>query len=160
MKTLLIVSIGSLFLFLASPVVPEVGLTYSSYKLKNPVKEAVYASQSKLEFTFQDKIYNDYYYGQCVWWVFERRLALGKPVPGGLGNASDWLANAKANNLKTSSIPVVGAVVWFPSGGDGHVAVVEEINPDGSLYISEQNVIGVGVTSYRTINPSGKMFIY
>ena len=36
----------------------------------------------------------------------------------------------------------------------GHVAFVEAVNADGSLYISEMNVRGLNVISYRTISAS------
>ena len=47
------------------------------------------------------------------------------------------------------------ALVFSPgqegaSGVYGHVAVVEKVNPDGSIEISESNVQGVGVISHRT----------
>lgn len=34
----------------------------------------------------------------------------------------------------------------------GHVAFVEKVNADGSIIISESNVKGLGVISYRTID--------
>ena len=34
----------------------------------------------------------------------------------------------------------------------GHVAFVEKVNDDGSIVISESNVKGLGVISFRTID--------
>ena len=36
----------------------------------------------------------------------------------------------------------------------GHVAFVEKVNKDGSIVISESNVKGLGIVSYRTIDAS------
>src|SRR5699024_438522 len=33
---------------------------------------------------------NYYYWGDCTWYVFERRQQLGKPVGNNWGNASNW----------------------------------------------------------------------
>ena len=34
----------------------------------------------------------------------------------------------------------------------GHVAFVERVNDDGSIVISESNVKGLGIISYRTLD--------
>ena len=59
-------------------------------------------------------------------------------------NAEDWLATAKKNGLKTGTEPKLGAVIVWGVGklkngadGAGHVAVVEQINDDGTIVTSE-----------------------
>ena len=64
-------------------------------------------------------------------------------------NAEDWLAVAKANGLKTGATPKLGAVIVWKSGnlwngrdGCGHVGVVEEVYPDGSILVGQSNYGG------------------
>lgn len=59
-------------------------------------------------------------------------------------NAEDFIARAKSEGLTISQEPSLGAIiVWSkgkagnPSDGAGHVAVVEQINADGSIITSE-----------------------
>lgn len=59
-------------------------------------------------------------------------------------NAENTLANAQQHGLKTGNTPKLGAVLVMQKGatlsgsdGAGHVAVVEQINPDGSIITSE-----------------------
>lgn len=59
-------------------------------------------------------------------------------------NAEDWYEKAKANGLRVGTEPKVGSVIVWAKGklhtssdGCGHVAVVEKINNDGSIIISE-----------------------
>lgn len=98
---------------------------------------------------------NDYFWGQCVWYVANR-----KSVPAGWGNASDWLANAQAQGWSTGTEPRVGAVAWFPIGGEGHVAYTEAVNDDGTIQVSEMNVLGLGVVDYKTIDAHSVEYIY
>jgi surface antigen len=37
-------------------------------------------------------------------------------------------------------------------GGYGHVAVVESVNSDGSITVSEMNYAGWGIVDHRTIS--------
>lgn len=99
---------------------------------------------------------NAYPYGQCTWWAYERRHALGLPVGSYFGNAKDWSASALSLGYSVSNVPTNGAILVFsPSQAGahayyGHVAVVEQVYEDGSIRISESNVMGVGVISSRT----------
>lgn len=74
-------------------------------------------------------------------------------IPGGLGNAIDWLRNAPAHGLGTSGSPVAGAVAVFGSayGPDGHVAVVRQVNADGSFVVQEMNYLGLNKWDTRTL---------
>ncbi|MDR2834254.1 MAG: glucosaminidase domain-containing protein [Streptococcaceae bacterium] len=94
--------------------------------------------------------------GQCTWYVFNRIAQLGGSVDDFMGNGGDWGASGLAKGYDVSHIPAVGDAMSFApgvAGADatyGHVAFVEAIGPDGVL-ISESNVKGLGVVSYRII---------
>ena len=76
-------------------------------------------------------------YGQCTYYVASRR-----DVSWG-GNAGSWFENA--NGVRPEGhIPVAGSIVVFHLGWFGHVAYVEDVNPDGSFVISEMNFYGSG----------------
>jgi surface antigen len=84
---------------------------------------------------------NGYAYGYCTWYAFERRMQLGRPVGGNWGNASSWAAYARAAGYRVDHTPEVGAVMQN-GGGAGHVAIVEQVLPDGSVVLSEMNYAG------------------
>ncbi len=96
---------------------------------------------------------NGYDYGYCTWYAYNRRAALGKPIGGMWGNASSWAALARASGFSVNSTPSVGAVMQtaYAAGGYGHVAVVEAVNPDGSILVSEMNYAGWNRKSSRTV---------
>ncbi len=86
--------------------------------------------------------YNGYDYGYCTWYVANKRIAAGRPMPSNLGNAATWATRAAAYGLATGRTPQVGAAVVTATRGAGHVALVEQINADGSVWISEMNSSG------------------
>ncbi|SFK50693.1 CHAP domain-containing protein, partial [Salinicoccus halodurans] len=100
---------------------------------------------------------NWYLDGDCTWYVYERRQQMGKPVSNSWGNASNWASAARSQGLSVSNSPSVGAIVqsnaWTNGAwGSGHVAVVEKINSDGSILVSEMNWGGgPGNKTMRTI---------
>lgn len=55
------------------------------------------------------------------------------------GNAWNFCNSAKAQGFSVGTTPALGAIVCWGGGtqGYGHVAVVEQINPDGSITTSE-----------------------
>ena len=77
-----------------------------------------------------------------------------------MGNAAEWPSYARSYGYSVSNSPSAGSAIVFQqglAGADptyGHVAFVEAVNADGSLYISEMNVQGLNVISYRTISAS------
>ena len=103
---------------------------------------------------------NWYYWGDCTWYAFERRKQLGKPVGNSWGNASNWAGQARSAGYSVNNTPSVGAIIqahaWTNNAwGMGHVGVVERINPDGSILISEMNFgTGKGVKAHRTLSAS------
>lgn len=96
---------------------------------------------------------NGYAYGYCTWYAYERRAQLGKPVGGNWGNASSWAAYARMSGFRVDRKPEVGAVMQN-GGGAGHVAIVEQVLPDGTVVLSEMNYAGGWnrVTKGRTIS--------
>lgn len=106
---------------------------------------------------------NRYSYGYCTWYAYNRRAQLGRPIGSLWGNATTWAANARAAGFSVNNVPEVGAVFQTSGGwgGYGHVGVVESINPDGSITISEMNYAGWNVVNTRTIpNPGAYNYIH
>lgn len=86
--------------------------------------------------------------GNCTWWVAYNRL-----VPPYLGDGWQWLGNAAAQGMRTSSQPEVGAIVVYRAspGYDvvhGHVAVVVAVGAT-SFRVSEMNYLGLGMEDER-----------
>lgn len=81
--------------------------------------------------------YNGYDFGFCTWYVANR-----KSVPANLGNASTWDDRAPGAGLLVDKRPAQGAAVVTSQRGAGHVAYVEQVNPDGSIWVSEMNSRG------------------
>lgn len=101
-----------------------------------------------------DGIYNSkYYYSQnpfhqsgyglpnCTCYAWGRFYEITGVMPSlPLGDAGTWLSDVIiADSYETGDTPALGAVaVWGSStGGSGHVAIVEQINADGSFVISQ-----------------------
>ena len=99
---------------------------------------------------------NDYYgkshsypYGQCTWWVAQKRA-----IPS-WGNANTWITNAARAGYSTCSgrycIPEVGAVIYLKGHRlYGHVGYVERIEGNQVIF-SEMNYIGLGKMNYRSL---------
>lgn len=119
------------------PAAPVVRVSYGGYAATGPIA-AVYGA------------YNGYDYGFCTWYVANRRAEVGSAVPSNLGNASTWDDRAAAMGLMVNKTPTVGAAVVTSQSGAGHVAFVEAINADGSIWISEMNSYGQASMSDST----------
>ncbi|HVX56281.1 MAG TPA: LysM peptidoglycan-binding domain-containing protein [Candidatus Saccharimonadales bacterium] len=77
--------------------------------------------------------YNGYDFGYCTWYV-----ATQIPVPANWGNASTWAYYARLSGWNVSTTPTVGAIAQ-KGGGEGHVAIVTAVNPDGSVTVRDMN---------------------
>lgn len=98
---------------------------------------------------------NRYAWGNCTWYAYERRAALGMPVGSFWGNANTWAYYARQDGYLVDRSPSFGAVLVDTSGGFGHVAVVESVGSNGDIVVSEMNNYaygGFGVTDRRTIS--------
>lgn len=101
-----------------------------------------------------------YPHGQCTWYVYNRMKQFGSSISGDLGDAHNWNNRAEYRDYQVSHMPKRHTAVVFEAGQFGadqqygHVAFVEKVNSDGSIVISESNVKGLGIISYRTIGAS------
>lgn len=98
---------------------------------------------------------NKYAFGNCTWYAYERRMQLGRPVGSFWGNASSWGIYARSAGYVVNNQPQAGAVLVERSGYYGHVGVVETVNSDGSITISEMNNYAYGgfnIVNKRTIS--------
>ena len=102
---------------------------------------------------------NVYEFSQCTWWAYVRRHQLGLPVGSHMGNAKDWSGSARSLGYWVDNTPRnVGDIVVFQAGQEGsdstygHVAIVEKINPDGSIVTSECGAVMNGKTYSRTLS--------
>ena len=99
-----------------------------------------------------------YPHGQCTWYVYNRMAQFDKQISGDLGDARNWNNRAENKGYTVTSTPEKHNAVVFEAGQQdadpiyGHVAFVEKVNSDGSIVVSESNVEGSGVISYRTID--------
>jgi surface antigen len=106
---------------------------------------------------------NRYAYGYCTWYAYNRRTAMGLSVGSNWGNATTWAAYARGAGYRVDNSPSVGAIMHTSGGwgGYGHVAVVESLNSDGTITISEMNYVGWNRVSSRVVsNPSAYNFIH
>lgn len=92
---------------------------------------------------------DSYLFGECTWYACTQSSF----IPEGLGNATDWLADARAQGLRIGSVPVAGAVVVYAAGGGysefGHVGVVRQVYSPGSFLVSEMNFTAWDQTDLR-----------
>jgi len=99
--------------------------------------------------------------GECTTWAFLMRpdivvdAMLAKPTLRNW-NADHWAVNAQSAGFRVGTRPAVGAIVVWPAhvdgaGSVGHVAYVEQVKPDGSFYVSEENYAGSPAVHRRWI---------
>jgi surface antigen len=96
---------------------------------------------------------NGYDYGYCTWYV-----ATQVNVPANWGNASTWAFYARMSGWNVSQAPTVGSIAQTgnAAGGQGHVAMVTGVNPDGTIQIRDMNGlagwgrVGAGAVSAGT----------
>jgi len=94
----------------------------------------------------------------CTWYAYGRMLMLGfkqSALNTMLGNAGTW-DNTAGNGAYVSATPQVGSIVVWEAGVSGagnvgHVAVVEKVNSDNTILISESNWAGQAYNT-RTIS--------
>ena len=91
--------------------------------------------------------YNGYDFGWCTWYVASQIA-----VPSNWGNASSWAYYAQLSGWTVSSKPTVGAIAQTPyaAGGEGHVAIVDAVSPDGTQikYRDMNGLAGWGRVGY------------
>lgn len=95
-------------------------------------------------------------YGWCTWYAWARRAQMGGSytLPGGLGNANMWAA-ALSGTFRIDRSPQPGDVFQTYSGYYGHVGIVDSVNADGTITISDMNGIsGWGRVGTATVPQS------
>lgn len=87
---------------------------------------------------------NGYDPGWCTYYV-----AAVIPIPSNWGNASTWAYFAALSGWTVSSMPPHAGVIAQTTSGD-HVAVVDEVSPDGSMikYSDMNGIAGFGRVGY------------
>lgn len=98
---------------------------------------------------------NRYAWGNCTWYAYERRQQLGMPVGSFWGNANTWAYYARQDGYLVDRSPAVGAILVDTVGVFGHVAVVEGVDANGEVVVSEMNNYaygGFGIVNRRTIS--------
>jgi surface antigen len=100
-----------------------------------------------------------FFYGQCTYWANMRYHELSGHYVPWLGDAWQWQQGAYSYGWNVSFTPVLHSIIVLQpgvqgAGGYGHVAIVEGINPDGSVSTSNWNWAGSGAyTTYVTFRP-------
>lgn len=90
---------------------------------------------------------NGYVPGYCTWYAASRVA-----IPNNWGNANTWDNRARASGWTVSSVPVAGAIFQTDSGWAGHVGIVESVNGDGTITVSDMNGFsGFGRVGYGTV---------
>ena len=97
---------------------------------------------------------NRYAYGNCTWYAYERRAAMGMAVGSFWGNGGSWGYSGRAAGYVVNNVPSYGALL-VEAGSPGHVAVVESVAADGTVVVSEMNNAAYGgfnIINNRTIS--------
>ena len=111
---------------------------------------------------------NRYAFGNCTYYVYDKRAAIGRPIGSFWGNAATWAAAARGSGYTVNNTPAPGAVAHWNAYSDpwvgyyGHVGIVETVNGDGTVTISEMNngaFGGFNIVNRRTI-PAGSVSNY
>ena len=110
-----------------------------------------------LSSNYNVKAGNAYAWGNCTWYVYNRRPDIGSFW----GNASTWAVSARAAGYRVDQTPSVGAIAQWNAyansyiWGYGHVAIVESINSDGTITVTDMNYAGrLNVVTTRTVPAS------
>lgn len=100
---------------------------------------------------------NAYAWGNCTWYVYNRRPDIGSFW----GNASTWAVSARAAGYRVDQNPAVGAIAQWNAyansyiWGYGHVAIVESVNSDGTIDVTDMNYAGkLNVVTRRNVPAS------
>lgn len=95
--------------------------------------------------------------GNCTWYAYGRYAEVrGAFANLPLGDAGTWYENATSFNrgdFSQGAQPQLGAIICFkdsvnPSSHPGHVTVVEQINSDGSIVVSQSGYSTSGGNTY------------
>ena len=93
-----------------------------------------------------------YQYRNCTSYAAWRVNKLFQVDAAGLGHGKEWAKSAVAKGWSVDQNPEVGDIAQWVTGGGGfgHVAIVESVNGDGTVNISEYNRLGTGTYGTRS----------
>lgn len=99
---------------------------------------------------------DNYAFGNCTWWVAYLKIKSGKPIPNTWGDAITWATRAKNDGYLVDQDPTVDSILQDPNapGGEGHVALVENVDLSGNITITEMNRAGFDEVDTRIIPSS------
>ncbi|MEM7579889.1 MAG: CHAP domain-containing protein [Cyanobacteria bacterium P01_A01_bin.80] len=126
------------------------------YRQDNPLWKAGFAPKSVNPPVYS--MSNPNAKGNCTWYASGRAKELGRNASNVnklVADAGRWDNQAREKGILTSKTPQVGAIAQWEAAnnnGFGHVAVVERVNGDGTILISE--------SSYALSSPSSWDFLY
>lgn len=82
---------------------------------------------------------------ECTSFVAWRLRSAGATDVFNWGNGGQWAQTAQNRGYAVNTSPALGAVAQWNNnemgGGYGHVAIVQEVLPDGSVYVEEYNYV-------------------
>jgi surface antigen len=84
---------------------------------------------------------NGYTRGYCTYYAASR-----VKIPNNWGNANTWAIYARLSGWTVSPRPIKGAIAQTTAGWAGHVAIVEDVSPDGAMmkYSDMNGICGYG----------------
>lgn len=115
-------------------------------------RRSIYSNGSALtppSANFNASAGNRYAFGNCTYYVYERRPDVGSFW----GNATSWAASARAAGFTVvQGVPKAGSIFQY-GGGYGHVGIVESVDEaSGTMQISDMNgIAGFNRVGYKTI---------
>lgn len=131
-------------------------IIYPGQKLKVPGTNSTSKTGSTSTATgYKTPIFNQanlYDWGQCTWHAFNRHAEVGKGISTYWWNANNWDTAATQDGYTVDHRAAVGSILQTDAGYYGHVAFVERVNSNGSIYVSEMNYSAApGIKTFRTI---------
>ena len=99
------------------------------------------------------------YVRECVSYAAWKRSAIGRPVPGGWGNANQWPGAARRAGYTVDGSPRVGDAAVYMPGSYGHVMIVEQVK-SSTVLVSQMNGDNDGHFSYGEWPISSLQFIH
>ena len=131
---------------------------YPGQRLKVSGSSSTSGGSTSSGTSYKTQVFNHsnlYDWGQCTWHVFNRRAQIGKGISTYWWNANNWDNAAPQDGYTVDRKPTVGSILQTDAGYYGHVAFVERVNSDGSVYVSEMNYSAApGVKTFRTVSAS------
>ncbi|HKP89224.1 MAG TPA: CHAP domain-containing protein [Thermoleophilaceae bacterium] len=109
-----------------------------------------------------------FYNRECTSFVAWKLNSYGFPFSNGMrggrfGNAYQWADNARNLGYAVNGNPTPGSVAWWGQSSTrpyGHVALVDAVNPDGTVQIEQYNANNAGTYSTATVRADAYLHIW